>query len=171
MIELEKLLSGGDLRSTGKGISVIPKIKNQADFDGLFNFLFHTDRIIVMRAADTVEKITITNPQYLTKHKKKTLELFYVAKNKELKWHLAQLLPRLNLNDKEFIEVWEELIKWARNRENSRIVRVSAVQALYELVKQKKDLWQEFNLITMELEKENIPSINARIRNIRKERI
>src|SRR6185369_7114070 len=102
MPEFEKILSGGDLRSIGNSNSVILKIKNQSDFDGLFKYLFHKDRIVVMRSADSIEKITINNPKYLTKHRKEIIGLCNVAKDKELKWHLALLLPRLNLESNEF---------------------------------------------------------------------
>lgn len=169
MIELEKLLSGADLRSIGKCDVVISKIKNQQDFDNLFKFLFHQNRIIVMHAADAIEKITIKHPQYLAKHKAKLIELFYTAKNKELKWHLTVLAPRLNLNSIEFGKIWHALTIWAMDKTNSRLVRVGAVQGLFEMVKQQSNLIKDFTLTMLELEKQNIPSINARIRNIRKE--
>lgn len=89
MAEFKKLLSGADLRSIGKYNSVILKIKNQNGFDKLFKFLFHEDRLVVMRTAKAIEKIAINHRQYLTKHKRKIIELFYLAINKELKWHLA----------------------------------------------------------------------------------
>jgi cobalamin biosynthesis protein CbiD len=96
MTQFKKILSGGDLRSLGVCNSVISKIKNQNTFDELFKYLFHEDRLVVMRAADTIEKITNHNPQYLTKHKEEIIELCNVAKDKELKWHLALLIPRLH---------------------------------------------------------------------------
>jgi hypothetical protein len=46
-----------------------------------------------MRAADAIEKITLQHPEYLVKYKDDLLELCYVAKHKELKWHLALLIP------------------------------------------------------------------------------
>jgi hypothetical protein len=167
-MQFEKILSGGDLRSLGKGSSVIFKIKNQNDFDELFKQLFHKDRFVVMRAADIIEKLTIRNPQYLTKHKKEILELYNVANDKELKWHLALLIPRLHLDNKEFGNAWNTLTNWAKDKTNSRIVRVNSIQGLFEMVKQKSELEEEFNLTLSELEKENIPSINARIAILRK---
>jgi len=168
MVEFEKLLSGGDLHSIGNCNSVILKIKNQNDFDRLFKFLFHKDRVVVMRTADVIEKITINNPQYLMKHKRKILELFYAAKNKELKWHLALLVPRLHIDSIESGKVWETLTKWAKDKTDSRLVRVGSIQGLFEMMKQKNNSIKDFSLTILELEKENIPSINARIRNIRK---
>jgi hypothetical protein len=137
MIDFEKILSGGDLRSIGKSNAVVLKINNQNDFDELFKYLFHADRLIVMRAADSIEKITINNPQYLKKHKTEIIELCNVAKDKELKWHLALFIPRLNLKNIEFKNAWDILTTWAKDKNNSRILRVNSIQGLYEMTKQQ----------------------------------
>ncbi len=168
-MSLEKLLSGGDLRSIGRCDEVIQNIKNQKHFDELFKFLLHKDRIVVMHSSDAIEKITAANPKYLTTHKGEVLELLKSAKDKELKWHLALMASRLTWNTKEFNIVWTTLNHWANDKANSRLVRVGAIQGLYEMTKQQMDLIEDFNQTMLKLEKENIPSINARIRNIRKD--
>ena len=167
MKDFEKILSGGDLRSIGKSNSVVSEIRNQKDFDQLFDYIFHSDRIVVMRVADAIEKVTIENPNYLKKHKKNIFELCDIANNKELKWHLALLIPRLTLDSDEFGKAWETLTIWAKDKTNSNIVRVNSVQALFELVKQQNELDKDFELTITELEKENIPSIKARIRKLK----
>lgn len=85
MLSFDKILAGGDLRSIDKSNAVLLKIKNQDDFDAIFECLSHTNRLVVMRAADVIEKITINNPNYLTKHKKKIIKYCDVVKDKELK--------------------------------------------------------------------------------------
>ncbi len=167
MADFVKILSGSDLRSIGKSNSIVSKIQNQIDFNALFEYLFHKDRIIVMRTADAIEKITIDNPKYLTNHKKKIIELCNIAKDKELKWHLALLIPRLTLDSKELGTTWNTLTMWAKDKTNSRIVRVNAIQGLFELMKHENELEKDFVLTLSELEKENIPSINARIRKLK----
>ena len=166
MIDFDKILSGGDLRSIGKSNSVISKIQTQTDFDNLFKRLFHKDRLIVMRAADSIEKITRINTQYLTKHKEGIFKLSGISKDKELKWHLALLIPRLPLDSKEFGKAWDILTMWAKDKTNSRIVRVNSIQSLFEMMKQRGELEKDFGLTLNEIEKENIPSINARIRKL-----
>lgn len=166
MEEFDKILSGGDLRSIGKNNFVILKIQTQKEFDQLFKNLFHKDRLVVMRTADAIEKITINNKQYLTKHKRQIIELLNVAKDKELKWHLALLIPRLHLDKKEFNEAWDTLSKWAKDKTNSRIVRVNSIQGLFEMLTQEKKRETDFSLTLSEIEKENIPSVNARIRKL-----
>lgn len=121
-----------------------------------------------MHAADAIEKLTISKPRYLKKHKKKIIDLFNSAKNKELKWHLALLIPRLPLNTLEFGKAWDSLTMWAKDKANSRIVRLNAFQSLFEMTKLEPELTEDMFLTFLELEQENIPSINARIRIIRK---
>ena len=52
---------------------------------------------------------------------------------------------------------------WARDPSESKIVRVNALQALFDLIGQDQGLEKEFNILIKELEKEDIPSVNARI--------
>jgi hypothetical protein len=51
---------------------------------------------------------------------------------------------------------------------SSRIVRVNALQGLYELVRQCPELKEEFVQITQQVKNEQIPSLNARIKKILK---
>jgi hypothetical protein len=138
MKNFDKLLKGGDLRSIGKANEVVKEVKNQSDFDTLFNGLFNSDRKIVMRSADAIEKITIKNSGYLSKHKKKILLLCATAKDKELKWHLALLVSRIKLTEEEFGIVWQTLINWATDKNESKIVRVNSIQSLSNLLPQNQ---------------------------------
>lgn len=168
MPKFQDILQGGDLRSIGKANEVVALVKNQTDFDELFPGLSHPDRKVVMRTADAIEKITLKNPDFLQKHKKALLKLCQKDQDIELKWHLALLLPRLSLTPKELQSVWNLLTLWARNAEESKIVRVNSIQGLFELLSQLPGMSQDFEFTLAEMEKENIASIHARIRKIRK---
>jgi len=167
MSRLVDRLSGGDLRSIGKVNAVIRHVQSQSQFDKLFNGLFHQDRLIVMRAADAVEKITLKEHRYLMPHKKSLLELLDTARDKELKWHLALLVSRLKLTKRELGKAWAILTGWALDAGESRIVRVNSVQGLFDLLKQSPRLKSDLELTLVQLEKEEIPSLKARIRKLR----
>ena len=160
------MLSGGDLRSIGGANEVITRIHTQEDFDTLFGFLHSRDRLLVMRAADAIEKITRKQGFYLDKHKESLLKLAAKATDKELKWHLAQLMPRLKLSDDETAAVFGLLEKWALDKIESKIVRANSVQALYEISGGNELLTKSFDEIRAALKKENVPSINARIKQL-----
>jgi|SRR6185312_4527109 len=162
-------LKGGDLRSIGKANALITEITDQQKFDELFCGLFNADRLVVMRSADAIEKVTIAHPEYLKSHKNELLELLNTAKHIELKWHLAQLVPRLKLNEKETGIAWNIFTLSALDKkERSRIVRVFSLQALFDIQKQYPELKKDFMDTLEKMDSENIPSIKSRIRILRK---
>ena len=156
------------MRSIGQSNKIASSIDNQESFDELFQQLFHPDRKVVMRSADAVEKITLKNPAFLKQHKASILKLVETARHIELKWHLALIASRLELARREFRKVWQILTDWANNKKESKIVRVNSMQGLFNLLQTNQELKQDFNLTLNRIEKENIPSINARIKKIKK---
>ena len=156
MKEFFKLLKGGDLRSIGQSNEIVKLIKNQEDFDHLFQYLLHEDRLIAMRTADVIEKLTLTDATYLSKNNP----------NKEVKWHLALLVSRLILQKKELAKIWKLLSSWALDKKESRIVRVNSIQGLFNLLQNNKQFAEDFDRIIANMHKENIPSINARIKKL-----
>lgn len=164
---LKEKLGGGDLRSIGNANLVADEIKNQSEFDALFQYLHDNERLVVMRAADAIEKVTLVHPEYLNPHKSDIIKLCSSANDIEFKWHLALLLSRLSLSAQEQKMVFKILKEWASNSEESKIVRVNAIQSLYELTKQNNSFKADFLLITDTVQEENIASINARIRKLR----
>ncbi len=161
-------LSGGDLRSIGNADTVAKQVRSQEQFDELFEALFHEDRLIVMRAADAVEKVTRTRQSYLGRHKQAMFSLLGSAIDKELKWHLALMISRLKLTKSELGRVWTTLTSWALDSDESRIVRVNSIQSLWELSEHSPDLKRAFELVKGQLEREEIPSIRARIRKLQR---
>jgi hypothetical protein len=164
---LEKL-SGGDLRSIGKANLIVTEIQNQNDFNALFNCLYSDDRLVVMRAADAIEKITVECVDFLHGHKKELLAFCERANNIEFKWHLALILPRLSFLESECDYVRKILSSWLLDTKESKIVRTNSLQALCELSKQDSTIKEKLDGIMSEVEKENIPSLLARIHKIRR---
>lgn len=164
----EDLLAGGDLRSIGKSNSVVLLTRSPADLDKLFKLMFSNDRLVAMRSADAVEKITKSRPEYLAKHKAEIIQLCTRASNKELQWHLALLISRLSFTPGELKMAWELLLNWAMNTSNSKIVRANALTGLSALTQQDEALKIPLYKLFTDIAEEKIPSLNARIRKIRK---
>lgn len=161
------MLRGGDLRSIGKVEQLLPLIRSQDDFDELFQFLSSPERIIAMRAADAIEKITLPHPAFLEKHKTEILRQLNLAQHIEFKWHLALLAPRIPLNVEELRSVWTKLSTWATDTAESKIVRVNSLQAMAELSRESNILRAELVSLLQKIEEEGIPSLNARIRKLK----
>ncbi len=165
--DLIKYLKGGDLRSIANVDKLVILIKSQKDFDKLFQYLFSKDRLIVMRTADAIEKVSRRKFEYLNKCTQDIINLMNAAIDKELKWHLALISSRLNLSIQDLGIVWDKLTFWATDKKESKIVRVNSIQALFDLANKNEELKRDFSLTVQTIENENIPSINARLRKLK----
>lgn len=168
MQDFAHLLLGKDLRTINKANEVAQLVQDQASFDSLFGLLFHHERTLVMRAADAVEKITVKHREFLKPHKAQLMSLLKSAIHIELKWHIAQLVPRLPLDPHELQEVWSILSYWAQNPNESKIVRVNSLQGLFDLALETPAFRNSFVKILDVVEHEPIPSLRARIKKLRK---
>jgi hypothetical protein len=162
------LLLGKDRRSIAGSDEVVQAVRDQPTFDELFGLLLHHERLLVMRAADAVEKITTNNKAFLTPHKGQLLALLKSALHNELKWHLALLVSRLQLDENELNDVWRILSYWALNPNESKIVRVNSIQGLFELSHQYSGFDDALSHIFQALQYEKIPSLQARLRKLSK---
>src|SRR5687768_12756189 len=86
-----------------------------------------------MRAADAVEKVTRNHFEFLQSHKNEIFDLLKRDSNIEFKWHLALLVARLKHTAGELRFTWNKLTDWAKDKTGSRIVRVNALESLYNL--------------------------------------
>ncbi len=159
-------LKDGDLRSIASVDQLVERITTQAEFDKLFDYLYSENRLIAMRAADAVEKVTRQNPQFLVIHKAQYFGLLEQAKQKEQKWHLAQLAVRFDYTAEELAIIWQKLQCWVENKKESKLVRVNALQAMYDLAKYDQAHQRQFNEIAKALKAESVPSIDARLRKL-----
>lgn len=131
-----KKLSGGDRRSIGRSNEVVADVlarPAQAPkmLKILVGALASPDPVLRMRAADAVEKITAQRPELLQPFKKNLLALAGATTQKEIRWHLALLIPRLKVTPTERAVSVEILFDYLRDR--SSIVKTWAMQALADL--------------------------------------
>jgi len=166
MPDFRSYLGGKDLRSIAGVAELIPLIKTQADFDALFSLMLTDDRLLVMRSADAIEKITREYPDYLDAHVSSLLNVLVTARDIELKWHVAVLVTRVHLNHADLTRVWRILTAWAQSESESKIVRVNALQALFDLSAEHPEMRNACQQIFQVVKQEGVPSINARIRKL-----
>jgi HEAT repeat protein len=132
-------LEGGDCRSIGKSGEAVRDVFNQPLlFADLFSGLLDADSVVRMRAADAVEKIMRQRPELLHPWKKPLLERVSACNDKAVRWHVAQMIPRLTLTSRErsvAIEILKEYLN-----DSSSIVRTFSMQALADLAGHDADL-------------------------------
>lgn len=97
MNKLMQQLAGGDRRSIGRSNAVVGKVlKEPGRFAEIIDGMTHSDLLIRMRCADVAEKVSARHPEWLQCYKRRLLGLAASATEQELRWHLAQMLPRLD---------------------------------------------------------------------------
>lgn len=127
------LLKQGDRRTTGRVADAVRlAVGKRVHIDELVDLLGHANPAVRMRAADTLEKSTVQHAKLLQRHKDNLLELAEIATQNEVRWHLAQILTRLDLEPEEMTDLADVFERWF-HRADSRIVRASALQGMAAL--------------------------------------
>jgi hypothetical protein len=128
------LLAGGDRRSIGRSNEVVRLVLARPALSReLFAGLALGDPVVRLRAADALEKVTRVRPDLLGLHGAALLRLAAGEAQPEVRWHLAQMIPRLALAPAERRTAARIVRRWLADR--SRIVQVFALQALADLAK------------------------------------
>ena len=129
---IQEMLSGGDLRSIGRVPEVLGVMeKNPGRMNELVRCLESRDPVVRGRAADALEKWTAKRPGLLKPFKEVLLREAACSAQQEVRWHMAQMLPRLPLTPRQIPDVFSLLRSYLRDR--SVIVQVSALQAMFDL--------------------------------------
>ncbi len=95
-------LAGGDRRSIGNANRVVRQVlADPGKFGAVIAGLSSEDPLVAMRCADAAEKISALHPDWLRPYKRILLAHARQSAAKEMRWHLAQTLPRLALTAAE----------------------------------------------------------------------
>lgn len=170
MHQILKKLTGNDFRSIGKSNEVVKIVlANPKLFSAVFSGLLENDPIVRMRAADAVEKITKQKPKLLQEFKKLLLERIANIPQQEVQWHIAQMIPRLELMKVDVAKARTILDQYLKTTK-SNIVRVMSLQAMADLAMQGKiEKESVIRGIKEYTEIVNTPSVHARSRKLLKQ--
>lgn len=161
MNDIITMLEEGDLRSIGRVPEVLGLIADQPDlFSELIRAMAHPDPGVKMRAADAAEKITRVHPDFLQSHKPFLLKLMPECTQQEVRWHLAQIVPRLELLPEERSKVADSLFSFLDD--SSKIVQTNALQALVDLAWEDDDLFSRVKVEVERLADTGSPAVSNR---------
>lgn len=165
MSDLFNKLGGGDRRSIGASDTVVAGIlRDRTQFPQLIAGLSNTDRLVRMRCADASEKISRHHPDWLRPYQRTLIALAEHATEQELRWHLAQMLSRLDFSTHDRRRV--EAILFTYLGDESRIVQAFALQALADLSKRSPPLRRRILPVLDDLRHTGSPAVRARARKI-----
>jgi len=140
-MDVLSVLSGGDRRSIGRVGSVVPYLLDHPEqLPILIHGMELGDEIVRMRCADAAEKISISRPDLLKPFRARLLQLAQRSTQQELRWHIAQMLPRLGLDGQQRDDAVSALLKYLKD--DSRIVTTSSMSSLFEFARDDPPLQQ-----------------------------
>jgi hypothetical protein len=158
-------LKGGDRRSIGAANSVVELVlADPSKLGEIIRGITSKDPIVRMRCADVVEKVSTVQPDWLRRHKKLVLRLTEQEAQKEVRWHLAQMLPRLRLTSAERKSATAMMFDYLDDP--SHIVKVCALQALADLSASDAPLRRRVRELLSQLQKSEIASLRSRARRL-----
>ncbi len=161
-------LKGGDRRSIGRSEEVVRDVEQHpALFGDLFAGLLAEDPVVRLRTADAIEKITREHPELLQPWKRQLLDAVSTSKEKEVRWHVAQILPRLQLTARERKAAVDILMGYLEDE--SSIVKTFSMQALADLAGQDDGLLAQVRPLIERLTRTGTPAMRARGRKLLKQ--
>lgn len=138
--------------------------KDPGLFPQLIAGLWSEDPLVRMRAADAAEKVTRANHEFLQPYKKELLGLMAETRQQELRWHLAAMIPRLELNARERQRAVTLMHRYLEDR--SSIVKTSALQSLADLAQHDARLLPKVIDLLRESVRNGTPAMKARSRRL-----
>lgn len=117
-----------------------------------------------MRSADVIEKFTSKHPEYLNPYKNKLLYEISKINQKEVRWHVCQIIPRLELNTKEFDQAFILFKEYFDD--NSSIVKTFVMQALFDLAQLNKNLMPRVTSIINDCLESGSPAMKSRAKKL-----
>ncbi|MBV8818828.1 MAG: hypothetical protein JO022_10765 [Acidobacteriaceae bacterium] len=127
--------------------------------------LWHVEAGVRSRAADAIEKVTANRPELLQPFKNEVLGLLPEAWPAAVRWHLAQMVPRLDLNSSERTHAMQLMEGYLGDE--SSIVRAFAMTSLAQLAAAcDRDVRAQVTKKIRRMEKTGTPAVKARARKI-----
>jgi hypothetical protein len=158
-------LAGGDRRSIGRSNEIVAEVLREPRlFGDLFAGLLAADPLVKMRAADAIEKVTDRRPDLLQRRKGVLLRLAAGSEQPEVRWHVAQMLPRLRLSPAERAAAIGILKSYLTDA--GSIVKACAMQALAEFAERDERLQPETVALLEELTRTGTPAMKSRGRRL-----
>jgi HEAT repeat protein len=164
-LDIPTALSSGDRRSIGRANEVVSFVlRNEAALPDLVAALRNDNDVIRMRAADALEKISAIRSDWVTPFADDLLDAVAIWNQQEINWHVAQILPRLDLTQVQQDRAICVLFGFLA--EQSRILRTFALTGLVEFSMRDPCLRDRVIPEVQSAAASGIPSLEARARKL-----
>jgi hypothetical protein len=159
------MLAGGDRRSIGRANEVAELLhQRRSKCDHVIALLFDSDQLVRMRAADALEKASAQDARLIRRFKSQLISLLCQAEQKELRWHLALMAPRLVLRAADRERAVAALKRYLEDR--SSIVKTCALEALARISIGDEESEREMLELLHQAERGGTAAMRARARKL-----
>jgi hypothetical protein len=163
--DLRQMLTGGDRRSLGRSAEAVALMRERPEYSQmLVGLLCDSDVVVCMRAADVLEKLSRESGSLLQPFAAELLGLMAEARQQEIRWHLASIVPRLELTPVELGYAAGILESYLDD--HSSIVKTFAMQGLWELSRKDAQMRSRIVERIQELARTGTPAMRARGRKL-----
>jgi hypothetical protein len=159
--KLSHMFAGGDRRSNKQTDAVLAIVLlDRRKIPTLVKCLWDQDACVRMRAADALEKLSREHGRWLQPFKKRLLGLGAESTQKEVRWHVAVMVPRLQLTTSELAQAADFLQNYLNGY--SSIVKTFAMQGLSDLAEKHAVLRPRVVELIRVLTRSGTPAMRAR---------
>lgn len=166
-VDVLNLIGDENQRTVAYVDQIIQHMIDSPDFVSvIIGCMTNRHRGLAMRAADGLEKFSLQHTTGLQPFADDLIEILQNQSQKEVRWHLAQILPRLKLSDEQMrivLKIWiEDFYKSPSN-----IVQAMSLQAVHDIADVYVPAGKKLNQLIDDALEKGAPAIKARARRLR----
>lgn len=162
-------LQKGDLRTTGAVDSVVKQVLGAPSLvEELLSGLTNAEAGVRMRAADALEKVAREDSTLIRDHAAHLLDIAENSTQKEVQWHMAQIISYLPLTHAHMLRA-RRLLERYFEESTSKIVQTFALQSLYDLAMRDDRLIPHVMVLLKKAEESNAFAVKTRARKLLEE--
>jgi hypothetical protein len=144
MSKVIDLLSVGTITSAGGAGVVIDMVKeNQKLLGEIFNLFLDKDPVVAMRSSYVFMKLSKSNRDLILPFRTLIIDNLPRYVQKEVRWHIPQILLVMDLSDQEKEITYNTLMSWAEGKDGNIVVYYS-LEAAFNIAKGNNQLLANF---------------------------
>jgi hypothetical protein len=135
-------------------------------FAALIDAMRSTDTLLAARSAEAADRASADNPALLEPHKRDLLGRLAQIDEREVRWHVAQMLPRLRLEGAERERAVDLVVGWLEGRDGGAMAAAGGFESLAVLADGDPHLLEAVKPVLERHANGGPPAVRARARSV-----
>jgi hypothetical protein len=158
---------GRDRRAhPGAGEAATAASRDPRLFAALIDAMRSTDGLLAARSAEAADRASAENTLLLEPHKRDLLGRLAQIERREIRWHVAQMLPRLRLEGAERERAVVLVVGWLEGRDGGALAVAGGFESLAVLADDDPRLIETIKPVLERHASGGPPAIRARARSV-----